>query len=199
MRPIPAPTFYTDDFILRPIQLRDALGVYRALRDPEMAKFVSVPQPYRFRHALKFCVDSVLGRWRGKRVDYAYILRETGELVGCRLIFKIRWAEPPECESGLWAVRSRWGIKRPVMHIWFPYIFDTLGIHRLIYTVNTRNFRAIGSRKPHPRQSVHEGTLRHAVFHHGEWHDMHIFSQLKSDPGIAEFLQAIREGRPPPD
>lgn len=201
MRPIPAPTFVTDDYVFRPLRLRDAWAVYRALKDPEMTRHVPGPTPYRFRHALKFCVQSVLGRRRGKRVDYAYIYRPTGELIGCRMLTRIRWDEPRETETGLWIVKSWWGRKRgkQITEVFLPYIFETLGMHRLVSTVNVANGRAIGSRRPRTRLSEHEGTFRKAVYHHGRFHDVHVFVQKKSDPGIALSLECIRHGEPIPD
>ena len=56
-------TLRTDRLLLRPFQLTDADDVYAYARDSEWGRYLPVPSPYEYRHAVEFVARSVLAPW----------------------------------------------------------------------------------------------------------------------------------------
>ena len=196
MRRIPTPTLFTANLILRPPRLRDTPQVYRCLRDPDMSRFIPVRGPYRPWHALGFVLRSIVGRWTGRRVDYLYVSRDTGEIAGCDMYYRIRWADPREAEVGSWIARPYWG-QRLVLEpedTFFRYTFGTLGLHRLIARVEEGHRQAISVIENGPRDWYYEGTLRDQRFRGGRYRSLRLYSLLRTDPTI----QALFTNAPPP-
>ena len=56
-------TFRTDRLLLRPFELTDVDDVYAYARDREWGRYLPVPSPYEYRHAVEFVARSVLTSW----------------------------------------------------------------------------------------------------------------------------------------
>lgn len=196
MRKIRTPTLVTPDLLLRPPRLRDVWAVYRGLRDPAMRRFVPTQAHYRPWHALAFVLRAIRGRWTGRRVDYLSFSRATGRLVGCNMLYRIRWAAPRQAEIGQWVVQAHWGdrLGTQAADAFTPYAFDTLGIHRLVAQVNERNAQAVQATEVADRQWVYEGTLRDALFHKGRFHSLRVYCLRATDPSMAPWLEWYRAG-----
>lgn len=65
-----------------------------------------------------------------------------------------------------------------------PYLFGTIGLHRLVSLIDTRNVQAIAAMEKSARNWQCEGTLRHHVYHRGRWRDMRVFALLGSDASV---------------
>lgn len=193
LRRVPTPTLHAPGIEARPPRLRDTFALHRCLRDPEMGRFVPVEGAYRWRHAVAFVVRALLGRWTGKRVDYLLIDADTGAIIGCRMAFRLRWDPPREAEQGIWIARPYWGrsLAERAGDVIVPYLFETVGLHRLVSLVDTRNVQAIKALEKSARNWRREGTLRHAMFQRGRFRDKRVYTLLGSDPSARPA--------PPPD
>ena len=56
-------TLRTDRLLLRPFGLADVDDVYAYARDSEWGRYLPVPSPYDYRHAVAFVARSVLTSW----------------------------------------------------------------------------------------------------------------------------------------
>lgn len=192
---ITAPILYTNWLVLRPPRLRDIPQVYRCLKDPDMRAFVRNLPRFTWWHAAQFVIKATLGRWRRRRVDYLMFRRDTGELVGCRSAFAIRHGPPRSAELASWVAKPYWGsrLSGEGGDIVLPYLWHSLGIHRFIMLVDEHNTKALRSlRRPGaPRPWQEEGLLRDHVRRGDRYGNFYLFSYLRTDPGVAETLEAV--------
>lgn len=56
-------TLRTDRLSLRPFKLTDVDDVYAYAREAEWSRYLPVPRPYEYRHAVEFVARSVLSSW----------------------------------------------------------------------------------------------------------------------------------------
>ncbi len=56
-------TLRTARLVLRPFELTDVDDVYAYARDPEWARFLPLPSPYEYKHAVEYVARSVLTSW----------------------------------------------------------------------------------------------------------------------------------------
>ena len=97
-------TLRTDRLLLRPFQLTDADDVYAYARDSEWGRYLPLPRPYEYRHAIEFVARSVLAPWDTSPV-FAICL--SGRCVGG---INIRVdASRGTAEIGYSIARSHWG------------------------------------------------------------------------------------------
>ena len=77
--------------------------------------------------------------------------------------------------------KSRWdkGYGTEVLQVFLEHAFDTLNLNRVDLRVFATNARAIRSYEK--AGLVPEGTMRQAVFRHGQYIDVHIMSILRSE------------------
>lgn len=189
---IPAPVFVTEKMILRVPQLRDSWQIYRHLRDPLMRRFLRTPKVPRPWHGLAFVLRSLLGRWRGRRLDLMLVLKETGQVVGCRTYFNVSLAAPSSAELGVWLARPYWGSKL-AWEGWREssvFMYGTLKIHRMYYRVHERNVQA------KPKENVDnelpstcEGKLRDCVRRGDGYETMLLYSRLRTEPRTIEWMR----------
>lgn len=180
---LPTPILYTERFILRPPRLRDSWKLYRCLREPGMRSFLRTSKALRPWHGVLFVLRAALGRWRGRRVDYVTVLRETGEVIGCRSVFNLRLAEPRSGESGAWVAKPYWsmGVSPECGDAFVPYLFGTLGLHRLIFRFLEENTAVKKSAAKGGNVFTYEGTLREDAWRDGVFSNLHQFSLLRED------------------
>lgn len=70
------------DFTLRPWRPSDARALHAACQDPEIARWVSIPQPYLERHAQAF-IEEAMGMWRdGTGAAFVIVDAATDDLLG---------------------------------------------------------------------------------------------------------------------
>ena len=136
-------TLRTDRLLLRPFQLTDADDVYAYARDSEWGRYLPVPSPYEYRHAVEFVARSVLAP-RDTNPVLAICL--SGRCVG-GINIRIDTSSGTG-EIGYSIARAHWGkgltaeAARAVMD-WAFYEFDLAKITAMADQVNTRSSRVM--------------------------------------------------------
>ena len=103
------------------------------------------------------------------------------QLVGNAGLFNLEWTN--RCaEFGIFiGEKSHWdqGYGTEVLQVFLEHAFDTLNLNRVYLRVHATNARA---RRSYEKAGlVPEGTMRQAVFRHGQYTDMHLMSILRSE------------------
>lgn len=136
-------TIRTDRLLLRPFQLTDVDDVYAYARDSEWGRYLPVPSPYEYRHAIEFVARSVLAPWDSNPV-FAICL--SGRCVGG---INIRVDKSRGTgEIGYSIARAQWGkgltaeAATAVMG-WAFDEFDLAKITAMADVVNTRSSRVM--------------------------------------------------------
>ena len=114
---------------------------------------------------------------------------ESWQLAGNAGLFRLEWTNR-SAEFGIFiGDKARWdkGHGTEVLQVILQHAFDTLNLNRIYLRVFATNTRA---RRSYEKAGlVPEGTMRQAVFRHGQYIDVHIMSILRSE------WQAAREGK----
>lgn len=126
------PTLTTERLILRPYLPSDALDVQRLAGDREIASTtLLVPHPYADGLAEKWIATHVELFERGTQVNFAVVLRATGEFIGSVGLV----IEPPSerAEMGYWVGKPYWGhgycTEAALAAV--DYGFSSLGLNRI--------------------------------------------------------------------
>ncbi|HKZ90575.1 MAG TPA: GNAT family N-acetyltransferase, partial [Candidatus Limnocylindrales bacterium] len=119
-----------DELILRPWRPTDAAAVLAACQDPEIARWVAIPQPYLPADADAF-IESALAMWRdGNGAPFAIVEAETDRLLGAVTRFG---PEGHQATFGCWLVpeaRGR-GIGTRSLRLLAEWTFATTSAFRL--------------------------------------------------------------------
>ena len=105
------PTLTIDDLILRPWRPADAPDLYAVCQDPEIARWVTIPQPFMLADAEAF-IQNALAMWRdGTGAPFAIVDAATDRLLGAVTRFG---PDGHQATFGLWLgpgrTRSRCGL-----------------------------------------------------------------------------------------
>lgn len=97
-------TLRTARLVLRPFELADVDDVFAYARDPEWGRFLPVPSPYGYKHAVEYVARSVLTSWSTAPV-FAMCL--DGQVVGA-IDIEVH-ARNATAEMGYSISREHWG------------------------------------------------------------------------------------------
>jgi RimJ/RimL family protein N-acetyltransferase len=172
-------TLAIDEFVLRPWRRTDALALLAACQDPEIARWVTIPQPYLRADADAF-IESALTMWRdGTGAPFAIVDAATDQLLGAATRFG---PDGHQATFGLWLVpeaRGR-GVGTRSIRSLAEWTFATTASIRLdafIMVGNDASGRMVeraGFRR--------EGVLRAWDLHHdGIPVDCVVYSRLRTD------------------
>lgn len=172
-------TLRTERLSLRPFELTDADDVYAYARDPEWARYLPLPSPYEYRHAVEYVARSVLTSWTTTPV-FAICLN--GRVVGSTSI-KV---DPHNRTAvlGYAIAREHWGKGLVAEAVeaamdWAFEAFDLAKVTAMADTTNTRSWRVmekLGMRR--------DGVLRserQSDFDPGSRQDMVVYSVLRDE------------------
>jgi RimJ/RimL family protein N-acetyltransferase len=172
-------TLLIDELALRPWHEADAPAVVAALQDPEIARWVTIPQPFRPDDADAFIAASRTMRRDGSGTPFAIVEVATDRLLGAVTLFG---PEGHQATVGMWLVpeaRGR-GVGTRTLRRVADWTFETTGVFRLdcfIMVGNEPSERMVqraGFRR--------EGVLRGWDLHHGGVPvDCVAYSRLRTD------------------
>jgi RimJ/RimL family protein N-acetyltransferase len=168
-----------DELVLRPWRVTDAPALLAACQDPEIARWVTIPQPYLPADADAF-IDAASIMWRdGTGAPFAIVDATTDRLLGAVTRFG---PEGHQATFGLWLVpeaRGR-GVGTRSLRLLAEWTFATTAAFRLdtfIMVGNDTSGRMVeraGFRR--------EGVLRAWDLHHdGVPVDCVVYSRLRTD------------------
>ena len=132
----------TEHLDVRPLRLRDALGLYRCMEDPALRQFMYNASRPTLWDAFGFCAKAKWKMWRREAAYYARFFRPTGRLVSIAAVFNMNPYDPYSAEQGLWWVKDMWGKperKEINNGIFTVFIRQEIGVERIVSRIDERN------------------------------------------------------------
>ena len=176
----PGITLTLDELVLRPWRPSDAPALLAACQDPEIARWVTIPQPYLAADADAY-IQSATAMWRdGTGAPFAIVDAVTDELLGAVTRFG---PDGHQATFGLWLVpagRGR-GVGTRALRRVADWTFETTAAIRLDAYIMVGND---GSMRMTERAGFQrEGVARAWDLHHGGVPvDCVVYSRLRTDP-----------------
>jgi RimJ/RimL family protein N-acetyltransferase len=172
-------TLAVAEFVLRPWRRTDAPALLAACQDPEIARWVTIPQPYGEADADAF-IESSLAAWRdGTGAPFAIVDAATDQLLGAATRFG---PDGHQATLGLWLVpeaRGR-GIGTRTIQALAAWTFATTAAFRIDVFIMVGNDAS--ERMVKRAGFQREGVLRAWDLHHaGMPVDCVVYSRLRTD------------------
>jgi RimJ/RimL family protein N-acetyltransferase len=183
-RPFPAPDRPLTDgtLVLRLPRDADAPAIAAACADPEIARWIPVPVPYRLEDARAFVAFTAEGWSSGREPTFGIVDAADGALLGT-LAFHRRPDEPGKAAVGYWlapGARGRGAATGAVLLAvrWAFGIEPALVRMELLTLVGNEASGRVALRAGFTR----EGVLRRYLPFRGELMDAVMFARLRGDP-----------------
>lgn len=175
----PGTTLAIDEIVLRKWRHGDAAAVLAACQDPEIARWVDIPQPFLAADADAF-IDGALAMWRdGTGAPFAIVDAATDQLLGAVTLFGPEGHQATlGCWVAPWARRRRIGTRS--LRLVAGWTFATTSVFRLDAFIMVGN-------EPTERMVELAGFQREGVLrawemnHDGVPVDCVVYSRLRSD------------------
>ncbi|MGW8381121.1 GNAT family protein [Streptomyces sp. ODS28] len=198
MEPI---TLSTGRLTLRPLEERDVDAVTAACQDPEILRWIPLPEPYEREHAEQFVLEVSGAGWHEDTMyNFGVFTKERAEeeeeeedggdggdgggaLVGSMGLVRIGQLSSPErqAEIGFWTAKEHRGrgYTAEAARAVAGWAFDALGVERLEWVAQVGN---VGSLAVADRLGfVQEGVQRARIVHRGTRRDAWVAALLPSD------------------
>jgi RimJ/RimL family protein N-acetyltransferase len=116
--------------LLRPVQASDAEPLYRLIRDKELLRRTTLPQPYRRKDMTEFLKKADKARKAGSQYILAIRLYNRADAIGC---IGIHGVTKVQASLGYWLGRRYWsqGIMTQAVKLVLQFCFDRLKLHRV--------------------------------------------------------------------
>lgn len=182
MEPI---TLSTERLLLRPFEGRDADALFAACQDPEIPRWIAVPDPYEREDAEEFVQHANPAGWRDDTMYNFGVFTRQGSLVGSMGLVRLAQLRTAErqAELGFWTAKEQRGKGYTVeaAHAVIDWAFSGLGLERMewVATAGNEPSRAVALRLGF----VMEGLQRARIVHRGVRRDAWIGALLPSDWG----------------
>ena len=173
------PTLGDGRLVVRPWGPDDAAAVAAMCRDPEVVRWIPVPDPYTVEDGVEWVGDAER-KWRVEHwANFAVTDAQSGELVGSAGVKVDAARESGEIGYLVKREARRRGVASGAVRLLVAWCFDVLGLGRLQILADVRNE---ASRRTIERCGFElEGVLRANDLIHGERPDDAIYSLLPSD------------------
>jgi RimJ/RimL family protein N-acetyltransferase len=175
----PGATLTIDELVLRPWHPADAPELFAVCQDPEIARWVTIPQPFTSADADAF-IENAVTMWRdGTGAPFAIVDAASDRLLGAVTMFG---PDGHQATFGLWLApeaRGR-GVGTRALRLASDWTFDTTTAIRLDCFIMVGNE---ASNRMVERAGFHrEGVLRAWDLHHeGVPVDCVVFSRIRGD------------------
>ena len=175
----PETTLTVDELVLRPWRRDDAPALFEACQDPEIARWVTIPQPYGRADADAF-IDSAVTMWRdGTGAPFVIVDAGTEQLLGAVTRFG---PDGHQATFGLWLTaeaRGR-GVGTRALRAVAEWTFETTEAFRLDAYIMVGNDASM--RMTERAGFQREGVARAWDLHHdGVPVDCVVYSRLRTD------------------
>lgn len=176
---------------LEPIEARHASGIFEAMQDPEVCRYLAWPPPSAMDETLAFVREAHELTARGQAVVYAQVWNATGRAIGSTRLLDIRPADRQVEIGSTFLARDYWRTPANTesKYLLLRHCFETLGCVRVALKTDGRNLR---SQEAIARLgAVREGTLRRHMNVRGYQRDTVYFSILDEEwPAVKARLEA---------
>ncbi|OEU87157.1 acetyltransferase [Streptomyces abyssalis] len=179
------PTLVTERLMLRPLDERDVESVQAACQDPEIVRWIPVPEPYGREDAEQFVCGVSPAGWRDDTMYNFGVFTKSGGLVGSMGLVRLWQLGTPErqAELGFWTVKEQRGNGYTVEagRAVIDWAFSELKAERLEWVAEAGNLasRAVARRLGF----VMEGTQRAKIVQRGIRRDAWVAALLPTDLG----------------
>jgi N-acetyltransferase len=176
---------------LEPIDSRHAPGLFEAMQDEEVCRYLAWPPPKAVDETLTLIREARDDMARGSTVVYAQIWNETGRAIGATRLLDVRPKDRQVEIGATFLARDYWRTPANTesKYLFLGYCFETLGCVRVAFKTDGRNIR---SQEAIARLgAVREGTLRRHMKIRGYQRDTVYFSILEDEwPAVKARLEA---------
>lgn len=182
MEPI---TLSTDRLLLRPFEGRDVPALFAACQDPEIPRWIPVPDPYEREDAEEFVHHTNPAGWHDDTTYNFGVFTRQGALVGSMGLVRLAQLRTAErqAELGFWTAKEQRGKGYTVeaAQAVIDWAFSGLGVERMewVATAGNEPSRGVALRLGF----VMEGLQRGRIVHRGARRDAWIGALLPSDWG----------------
>ena len=170
------PTIETERLILRPFKLEDAQDIFAYASDEENTRYMIWERHQTIDDTLIFLNLELANYEKGNCYDYAFVLKETGRLIGSGGCMS---ANAPHCaEIGYIIDKKYWGrgLVPEAMSALIGYFTRELKIKRIEAKHFCGNEKS--GRVMEKLGMQYEGTLRQKVFAQGRYWDVKQYSLI---------------------
>src|SRR5881397_2836466 len=176
---------------LEPIEERHAPGIFDAMQDEEVCRYLSWPPQRTLDETLTLVREARELMARGQSIVYAQVWNETGEAIGSTRLLDLRPADRQVEIGSTFLASDYWRTPANTESklLFLTYCFETLGCVRVALKTDGRNVR---SQEAIARLgAVREGVLRKHMNVRGYQRDTVYFSILDTEwPTIRTRLAA---------
>jgi N-acetyltransferase len=176
---------------LEPIDERHAPGIFEAMRDEEVCRYLSWPPPASIDETLALVREGRDLMARGQSIVFAQVWNATGRAVGSTRLLDVRPADRQVEIGSSFLAREHWRTPANTesKYLFLRHCFETLGCVRVALKTDGRNVR---SQEAIARLgAVREGVLRRDRNVRGYQRDTIYFSILDDEwPGVKARLEA---------
>ena len=176
---------------LEPIDERHAPGIFEAMQDEEVCRYLAWPPPRALDEALALVREAGDLTARRQSIVYAQVWNATGRAIGSTRLLDIRPADRQVEIGSTFLAREYWRTPANTesKYLVLRHCFETLGCVRVAFKTDGRNVR---SQEAIARLgAVREGTLRRHMNVRGYQRDTVYFSILDEEwPAVKARLEA---------
>ena len=180
---------------LEPIAENHASGVFDAMQDEDVCRYLAWPPPKAIDETLTLIRQALEDMSQGHTIVYAQIWNATGRAVGSTRLIDVRPADRQVEIGSTFLAREYWRTPANTesKYLFLRYCFETLGCVRVALKTDGRNVR---SQEAIARLgAVREGTLRRHMNIRGYQRDTVYFSILDDEwPAVKARLEARLSG-----
>jgi len=176
---------------LEPIEERHAPGLFEAMQDEEVCRYLVWEPPKSIAETLALVREAKDAMARGQSIVYAQVWNATGRAIGSTRLLDVRPADRQVEIGSTFLHRDYWRTPANTesKYLFLRHCFETLGCVRVALKTDGRNVR---SQEAIARLgAVREGVLRRHMRSKGYQRDTVYFSILDDEwPAVKARLQA---------
>jgi RimJ/RimL family protein N-acetyltransferase len=176
---------------LEPIEERHAPGIFDAMQDEEVCRYLAWPPPRALDETLSLIREALDVMARGQTIVYAQVWNATGRAVGSTRLLDVRPADRQVEIGATFLARDYWRTPANTesKYLFLRHCFEALGCVRVALKTDGRNVR---SQEAIARLgAVREGTLRRHMNVRGYQRDTVYFSILDDEwPSVKSRLES---------
>ena len=180
---------------LEPIDERHAPGIFAAMQDEEVCRYLAWDPPAELTDTLALIREAREAMARGQSIVYAQVWNATGQVIGSTRLLDVRPADRQVEIGATFLAREYWRTPANTesKYLFLRHCFETLGCVRVALKTDGRNGR---SQEAIARLgAVREGVLRRHMNVKGYQRDTVYFSILDDEwPAVKARLQAKLAG-----